>query len=107
MRGRDRLGEMSTRGLSSEEVAALSALALGIIPADEVDAGAEEVNAGVRLAERVERGVNPGVYVRGLETARRVSLEKFGVEVSRLDRGQVHELIGALREVLPAFFKQL
>ena len=40
----------------SDDIAALAALANGIIPADERDAGAAAVNAGPRLAEKMAAG---------------------------------------------------
>jgi hypothetical protein len=87
--------------------ATLAKLADGIIPADEIDAGAGSVQASERLAERVARGVNAVVYRQGLAAAEELVAEKFQSTVENLTADQVHELLGALRDSQPAFFKQL
>src|SRR5690349_18706417 len=93
--------------LTSEAVAALAVLADGIIPPDSLDAGAREVNAAGRLAEKVAAGVNSGIYSKGLETTQALARERFGMAVGELNGAQVHELLSVLRDTLPAFFKQL
>jgi Gluconate 2-dehydrogenase subunit 3 len=98
---------MSTPSLGPEKLRALATLANGIIPADESDAGAAAVDAGPRLAGRIEQGVNARVYVAGLELAETVARERFGGPVDTLSPVQVHELLAALREQSPGFFKQL
>ncbi|MEY2428705.1 MAG: hypothetical protein QOJ40_1590, partial [Verrucomicrobiota bacterium] len=40
--------------MTSTQIASLTALANGIIPQDETDDGAAAVNAGPRLAERIQ-----------------------------------------------------
>jgi hypothetical protein len=92
----------------SEPIAAqLTALANGIIPADARDAGAAAVHAGPRLAEKLQAGVNPELYRRGLSAAAGLAQEKFGLPLAALDAGPMHELLDTLREREPAFFRQL
>jgi hypothetical protein len=85
----------------------LAALANGIIPADESDAGAAAVNAGARLAEKLAAGVNVAIYERGLQTAASLAQSHFAKSVDGLSAAEVHELIGLLRSEVPAFYKQL
>jgi hypothetical protein len=85
----------------------LAALANGIIPADARDEGAAAVNAGARLAEKVETGINAAIYARGVDTAEALAMERHGRSVTELDVAEIYSLLTALRESLPAFFKQL
>ena len=48
--------------LDPAQLAALAALANGIIPADNLDAGAAEVNAATKIAEKIASGINAAVY---------------------------------------------
>ncbi|MDB5320452.1 MAG: hypothetical protein JWN40_2083, partial [Phycisphaerales bacterium] len=98
---------MSSAELTAQQTADLAALADAIIPPDETDAGAAAVHAAPRLAERIRAGVNTSVYLKGLETAQALAQSKFGRDVPSLAANERHELIAALRDVLPAFFKQL
>jgi acyl-CoA reductase-like NAD-dependent aldehyde dehydrogenase len=98
---------MSTAELTAKQTADLAALADAIIPPDETDAGAAAVQAAPRLAERIRAGVNTAIYLKGLETAHALAQSKFGRDVTSLAANERHELIAALRDVLPAFFKQL
>lgn len=94
--------------LTKAQVQTLATLANGIIPADERDAGAASVDAGIRLALRIEQGVNANVYLAGIEHAEAIARERFdGAMIESLSPAQVHELLGVLREQSPAFFKQL
>jgi hypothetical protein len=93
--------------LDAGRVAALARLADGIIPADEIDRGAAEVDAAGRLAEKVGSGVNAALYVRGVETARAIAAERFGADVTALTPEQVHALLEEVRKSAPGFFKQL
>jgi hypothetical protein len=93
--------------LSVDEIAALSALANGIIPADEHDAGAAAVHAGPGIAERIRRGVNGPLYAEGLQTAEGIALEKFGRAPGVLRPLEIHELLDALEKASPRFFRQL
>ena len=86
---------------------ALAALADGIIPPDARDAGAGSVRAGPRLAERIEAGVNAALYLKGLEAAAEIAKERFGRDVASLAPQELHELLAALRDRMPALFKQL
>jgi Gluconate 2-dehydrogenase subunit 3 len=90
-----------------EGAAVLAALANGVIPADERDAGAAAVNAGPRLAGQVAAGVNAALYRAGVAAAEELARERFGRGAAELEAGQVQELLGALRERQPAFFRQL
>src|SRR5687768_9242576 len=98
---------MTAVQLTQEKVATLAALANGIIPSDEKDRGAEEVNAGSRLAEKIRAGASAALYLQGLDTAETIACDKFHRSVVSLNPNEIHELIGALRNELPAFFKQL
>jgi hypothetical protein len=93
--------------MHSEQIAALSALANGIIPADATDAGASAVDAGPRLAERIRTGINAGLYLRGLELARSLARQNHARDVAELSAAELHELLARIRDELPAFFKQL
>ena len=98
---------MTDARLTPEQAAALAALANGVIPADETDAGAASVGAAGQLARRIESGGNTAVYLNGIEFAERTAKHRFGEAVGALDPHQVHELVGLLRTEAPAFFKQL
>src|SRR2546423_7847504 len=93
--------------LNRDQMVALPALADGISPASDGDAGATAVNAGPRLAEKVAAGLNSSLYVQGLETAERLARNAHGASLAELTPPQVHDLAGRLRDELPAFFKQL
>jgi len=88
-------------------VALWGALANGIIPADERDAGAGAVQAGSRLAERARGGVNAELYVEGLNSAMELARAKFGRELDQLPATELHELMQALEAAAPGFFRQL
>jgi Gluconate 2-dehydrogenase subunit 3 len=92
---------------SSDQTAALSALANGIIPADGTDSGAAAVDAGPRLAERVRTGVNAALYIMGLELANSLARNKHARDVPQLSPAEIHDLLAAIRDELPGFFKQL
>ena len=62
--------------------AALAVLTNGIIPADERDAGAAAVNAGQKLAGRMDLGGNQLVYVKGIEAAEVTARKKFNRRIS-------------------------
>jgi hypothetical protein len=98
---------MNEPSVTLGDIGALAALADGIIPADQRDAGAALVHAGPSIAERMRRSPSAHIYVEGLRTARAVARERFGRDVAELDAGQLHELIAALRDGSPAFFRQL
>jgi hypothetical protein len=88
--------------MTAEQVKILERLTNGIIPADEMDGGAAAVNAAMRIAERVDQGVNVKVYLSGLEF-----LSSLKKDVVGMSDGEIHELLGELREKAPGFFKQL
>jgi hypothetical protein len=93
--------------VTPEQLAALSALANGIIPADETDSGAAEVNVAAKIAERIAGGGNAALYQQGLALAESLADETHHRSVAQLNAAEVHELLAALRDRLPAFFKQL
>lgn len=98
---------MNSRILTPDDVAALTALASGILPADARDAGAASVNAGPAIAERVRQGAFANIYFDGLRTADELARVTFGATVSELNESQLHPLIAVLRDRAPAFFRQL
>ena len=57
---------MNEPSITLGDIGALAALADGIIPADERDAGAGLVHAGPSIAERMRRSPSAHVYVLGL-----------------------------------------
>jgi len=93
--------------IAAEDAATLAALANGIIPADDRDAGAAAVDAGPRLAEKLAAGTNAALYRRGLAASASVAEALFGRAAPALDAGQMHVLLRAMREQQPAFFRQL
>jgi hypothetical protein len=93
--------------IESAKLAALAALANGIIPADETGDGATAVNAAARIAERIETGVHADLYLRGLETAQSIAFEEYSREVGKLTSAEMERVLALLRERLPAFFAQL
>ena len=86
--------------MTAEQVKILERLANGIIPADEMDEGAACVNAGRKIAQKIDAGINAKVYLQGLEFL-------AGNNVLAMSEEQIHELLGMLREKCPPFFKQL
>jgi hypothetical protein len=93
--------------LNARELATLTALANGIIPADETDAGAAAVDAAPRLAKRIQDGIQAPIYLQGIALADQVAREKYHREVQLLNAAEVHELMALVRELSPGFFKQL
>jgi hypothetical protein len=93
--------------LKPDQLATLTALANGVIPPDEIDAGAAAVNAAPRLAEKIAAGVNAVFYLEALETADALSQKVYGLVPAALTPAQLHDLLAATRDALPAFFKQL
>lgn len=92
--------------ISLDDVTTLSALANGIVPADQRDAGAAAVHAGPSIASRMRFSPYADIYVDGLGQACDLAESMFSCKVSDLTAGQMHELIGALSEQSPAFFRQ-
>jgi hypothetical protein len=93
--------------ITAHDTAALAALANGIIPADERDAGAAAVNAGPRLTDKLAAGATSTQYRRGLAAAVALAQARFGGSLTALDAAQMHAVLEALRETEPAFFRQL
>jgi hypothetical protein len=88
--------------MTEQQVKILEKLANGIIPADEMDSGAAAVNAGMRIADRVDKGINAKVYLAGMEF-----VESLKKDVVGMNDEQIHELLGVIRDKAPGFFKQL
>jgi hypothetical protein len=80
---------------------------MAIPSTDAVIVGAGAVDAGPRLAARVASGTNTSLYRTGLAAAAALAQARFGRGATALDAAQMHELLGALREQEPAFFRQL
>ena len=93
--------------LTPEELATLAALADGIIPPDQIDAGASAVNAGARIADRVASGVNAKLYLAGLAATEVLARKNYRRATRELETRELHDLIGVLRDESPGFFKQL
>ena len=91
----------------SDWTLALAALANGILPADQCDAGAATVEAGPRLVEKLRAGLNVALYQSGLQAAESLAHSHFSKPLTRLSPEDMHELIGRLRGEAPAFYKQL
>ncbi len=98
---------MTETNISLNDIATLAALAGGIIPADDRDAGAAAVHAGPGIAERMRRSPYADVYVEGLKAARELAREMFVQAVDELNAAQLFELLTALSARSPAFFRQL
>jgi Gluconate 2-dehydrogenase subunit 3 len=98
---------MSEPSITLDDIGTLAALADGIIPADDRDAGAASVHAGPSIAERLRRSPSAHVYVERLRAARVFAREQFGQDVCELNSVQLSELLVALRDQSPAFFRQL
>ena len=93
--------------LDPDRLATLAALANGIIPADETDAGAAEVNAAVKIAEKIANGINAAIYQQGLALADSLAREHYNRGVAQLTASEIHDLLSEVRNRLPAFFKQV
>jgi len=93
--------------LDPAQLTALAALANGIIPADDLDAGAAEVNAAVKIAEKIGNGINAAIYKQGLALADSLAREHYNRGVAQLTALEIHDLLSNVRDRLPAFFKQL
>src|SRR5579862_4382201 len=98
---------MSETPVSLADIAALSALANGIVPADARDAGAASIHAGASIAERMRRGVNGPIYADGLNDAALIARKEFGRAIDALNAAEIHSLLAALAESSPAFFRVL
>ncbi len=93
--------------VSLHDIATLSALASGIIPADERDAGATAVHAGPSIAARMRFSPYADIYVDGLRKANGWAITGFNCQVSELNQTQMQELMKDLSQQAPAFFRQL
>jgi hypothetical protein len=97
---------MNETPVTLQDITTLAALANGIIPADERDAGAASVGAGPAVAERMRRSPYGRMYVDGLKTAHQIAQTTFGKAVHELDAEQMHALLTVLSAKAPAFFRQ-
>ena len=101
-------GEMNPEPqITLDDIAALNALANGIIPLDKTDGGAAMVFAGLGAADKYRKGINAEIYEAGLQTATALAKGKFGRAVGELSAAQIHELLRLLQEQALPFFKQL
>ena len=98
---------MTETNISLNDIATLAALAGGIIPADDRDAGAAAVHAGPGIAERMRRSPYADVYVDGLKAARELAREMFVQAVDELNAAQLFELLTALSARSPTYVRQL
>ena len=98
---------MTETPITLTDIATLAALANGIIPADERDAGAASVHAGPGIAERMRRSPYGPASVDGLKAAHTLAQTMFTKAVQELDASQMHELLTVLSTQSPAFFRQL
>ncbi len=98
---------MSEPSITLDDIGTLAALADGIIPADDRDAGAAMVHAGPTIAERMRRSPSAHVYIEGLHAARALAHERFGRDVRTLDADAIRELLEAIRDQSPGFFRLL
>ena len=98
---------MTETPITLTNIAMLAALANGIIPADDRDAGAAAVHAGPGIAERMRRSPYAAVYLDGLRAAHEFAKTMFAKSAPELTAGQMHELLTALSAQSPAFFRQL
>lgn len=90
-----------------DDIAALAALANGIIPADARDSGAAAVHAGPGIAERARHGMNGPLYADGLREAESLAQSRFGRAVGDLNTKEIQGLLDTLSDSVPAFFRQL
>jgi hypothetical protein len=93
--------------VTPEQAAMLGILANAVIPADDIDRGAAEGNAGPVLAARIDGGINAGVYLRGLEAADSLAKARFGGSLTSVKPDQALEILLALKTAVPGFYKQL
>jgi hypothetical protein len=98
---------MTETPVTPQDIAMLAALANGIIPADDRDAGAASVHAGPGIAERMSRSPFAQVYVDGLKAAHHLAQTTFGKAVPELDAAELNALLTTLSTRSPAFFRQL
>jgi len=98
---------MSEPSITLDDIGTLAALAEGIIPADDRDGGAAMVHAGPSIAERMRRSPSAHVYAMGLRAARALAHERFGRDVCKLDADAIRELLEAIRDESPGFFRLL
>jgi hypothetical protein len=93
--------------ISLDDIAAISALAGGIIPPDEHDAGAAAVHAGPTIAGRIRLSPYADIYLAGLADARSFANSMFDCRVQDTNASQMHDLLGKLSDESPDFFRQL
>ncbi len=92
---------------ADSDVDVLTALANAIIPPDARDAGAAAVDAGPRLADRMQNSPQAALYARGLRTANELCARQFGRPITALTPAELHELTQQVAAIEPPFFRQL
>ncbi len=88
-------------------IAALSALANGVIPPDEGDAGAASIHAGPGIARRMRYSPFAAVCIDGLKAATELAQSKFECPLKALSVEQMQHLLECLSDQSPQFFRQL
>src|SRR5262249_21117121 len=106
-RGGQARGIVNDSPVTLADIADLAALANGIIPADDRDAGAAVVHAGPSIAERMRRSPLAHIYTDGLAAARKYSAEVIGKSIPELNAAEILQLLTHLRDQSPAFFRQI
>lgn len=98
---------MKETPITLQMIAALSALANGIIPPDDRDAGDASVNAGPGIAGRMRFSPYANVYLDGLKMANDLAKSHFNTAPENLDPAQMHQLLAELGSLAPFFFRPL
>ena len=98
---------MRETSVSIADISALIALAGGIVPADDRDAGAALVHAGPGLAEKMRRGPFGSLYAQGILAANSMAQSSFGCLVSELGASEIQRVLEWLLRHESAFFRQL
>ncbi|NOU96339.1 hypothetical protein GC093_24440 [Paenibacillus sp. LMG 31456] len=94
--------------LTNEQIEILTLLANGVIPADETDLGAAEVQAGPVIASRINNGsIHSHVYLQGIEAASDLAQDLYGCTPNLMNAEQIYEVLLELRTLTPPFYKQL
>jgi hypothetical protein len=104
---RDHTAFVTSSILPLPMLALLKVLTNAIIPPDARDGGAESVGAADQIVQRIEQGINRGLYLNGLSLAARIVGETCNLPPESLTPDQAHQLVGTLRAHAPAFYKQL
>src|SRR5258705_231872 len=80
---------MSGVALTAEQIEALDALAVGVIPADAKDRGVTGLKVGQSLARKLQSDPSGRAYVEGIEFAISNAKASFGKSIASLDAGSI------------------